>query len=66
VFVGYILTKDEATAATKAEPTSLPVSGPSEPNFTPAPWAPPPVAPPWPFPLPVPYPNFTPAPWAPQ
>jgi hypothetical protein len=65
VFVGYIPTKDEAAAASKVERTSLPLS--SEPNFTPAPWAPPVPAPvPWPFPVPVPYPNSSPAPWAPQ
>jgi hypothetical protein len=65
VFVGYIPTKDEAAATTKAEPTSLPASGPSGPNFTPAPWAPPPALV-WPFPIPVPYPNSSPAPWAPR
>jgi hypothetical protein len=63
VFVGYIATKDEAAAQPKPG-----ASGPSEPNFTPAPWAPPPGVPVWPFPVgvPVPYPNSTPAPWAPR
>jgi hypothetical protein len=62
VFVGYIPTKDEAAAQPKAG------SGPAEPNFTPAPWAPPPGVPVWPFPIgvPVPYPNSSPAPWAPR
>jgi hypothetical protein len=68
VFVGYIPTKDEAAAGAKAEPASLPASGPTAPNFTPAPWAPPPGVPLWPFPVgvPGPYPNSSPAPWVPQ